>query len=211
MPKLGRMCSPYLREGHLIQISFALSYCHHVTVRTSHNALVYIKSHLQPSRQKLAHREQVGLQFRHVEHVGDSNRICFASRFNSNDNGPHSDGFGQATIAQTHIAWRDYLVGVECRLMRSHVLCGSRIHDPFANAPRMRFEFCCKCEFVLDLRIVGTFLLLVLCFVAKPCNMTRFAAIETRPHTLPQTWIAPFALTRHQCHFFALGLLLLAL
>src|SRR6202022_461571 len=146
-----------------------------------------------------------------MEHVRDANCSCFASRFHSKDNGPHSDGFGHATIAQTYIAWRNYLVGVECHLMRSHVLCGSRIHDPFANASRMRFEFCCKCEFVLDLRIVGTLLLLALCFVTKPCNVARFSRKKTRLHALPQTWISPFALTRHQCHIFALGLLLLAL
>lgn len=58
----------------------------------------------------------------------------FSYCFNSNNNGSHSDGFSHAIIIYVHIAWRNYLLGVWCNLVQSHVLCGSRIYDAFANA-----------------------------------------------------------------------------
>jgi hypothetical protein len=56
----------------------------------------------------------------------------------------------------------------------------------------------------------NTLLLSVLCFVANPRNMARFAAIEAHVHALPKLWIARFIFTQHQYHVacvFALWLL----
>ena len=83
-------------------------------------------------------KEQVGLQLGHVKHIGDANSSSCASHFHSNNNGPHSDGFGHAIITQLQVVWRNYLIGVQCCLMQSYVLRGSCIHDPFAKAPQVR-------------------------------------------------------------------------
>ena len=83
---------------------------------------------------------KVCLPFQHVH---------FVSRFNSDNNRPHSDGYGHTIISQAHVAWRNHLLSVNCCPTQSHVLCDSWVHDPFANAHRMRFVLCCKCKFVL--------------------------------------------------------------
>lgn len=75
---------------------------------------------------------------------------------------------------------------------RFKVFCGFQIHDSFANASRMRSVLHYKCEFVIILYIIGIILLLVLCYIAKLCNTTRFAAIETRPYTLSRRWMLRF-------------------
>ena len=85
----------------------------------------------------------------------------FAFRFNSNSNKPHSDGFGHAIITQANVAWRNYLVGVECRLMRSHMICGSRIH-PFANIPWMCSVLHYKCESSLSFTFLAFSILIYL-------------------------------------------------
>ena len=74
----------------------------------------------------------------------------------------------------------------------SKYFCGSQIHDPFANVPQMHSVVHCKCEFVIILHIFGIILLLVLCYIAKMCNTTRFAAIEIRPYTLSRRWMLHF-------------------
>ena len=80
---------------------------------------------------------------------------------------PHSDSFGNAIITKVHSAWRVYLVGVKCHIMQSYVFCDFRMHDPFANASRMRSVLCCKWKFILVLRIFGILPLLVIFFVAN--------------------------------------------
>jgi hypothetical protein len=88
----------HLYEGHLVRISFMSNYCNHIAIHTSHNASVYVKLYLQPFQQKLAYRNQVGMQLEHMKHVHDINSSRFASHFNSNDNGPYSDDFSNAII-----------------------------------------------------------------------------------------------------------------
>ena len=100
----------------------------------------------------------------------------------------HSDGFSH-TITQAHVVWRNYLVGVKCHPMQSHVFCGSRIHTPFPDVLWMGSVLYCHCEFVIILHIFSILFLLVICYVTKSCNVVPLATIETLPYTLPRRWI----------------------
>ena len=42
----------------------------------------------------------------------------YVSHFNSNNNGPHFDGFRHDIFTRIHVAWSNYLVGVKCRPMQ---------------------------------------------------------------------------------------------
>ena len=90
--------------------------------------------------------------------------------------------------------------------MQSHVLCGSQIHDSFANAPWMRSVLHLKKKITLLLCIFGIFPLFVLYFVAK------LYIVAWLPHWkhlhLLWMWIVCFALMQYYCHIFALVLLL---
>ena len=68
---------------------------------------------------------------------------------------------GRVIIIQTYIAWKNHLVCVEWRPMWSHVVCGSRIHDPFANVSQMCSILCCKCEFIPLLCVLAFFFIIL--------------------------------------------------
>ena len=169
----------YLHEGHLVQIPFMFNYCNHITVCTSHNAFIYVKLHLQPVRQKLAHWEQVGLQLQHMKHIRDVNSTPYASCFNSNDN--ESIPMALARLSSPKCMLREDIITkvsniVLCKIMY-FVASKSMIHlqtllewSPFCitNA-NLSSSFC----------IFGILPLFVLWFVSNSCNVTWFATIQT--------------------------------
>lgn len=83
-----------------------------------------------------------------------------------------------------HIAWRDYLISVECGTIRSHVLGGPQIHDPLAYTFEMSSNTDYRYEVIIVLHIFHIFVLCFFCFVAKTRNVTWFATIELWPYWL---------------------------
>jgi hypothetical protein len=129
-------------------------------------------------RQKLTHQEQVDLQFRHVKHICDVNYVPYASCFNPTPMNPIPMASAMLSLPKRTLLWITYLVGVECRPIQNHVLCGFQIHDPFMNAHRMHSILRCKCELSLILYILAFSLFLFFCFVAKLHNVAWVAAIK---------------------------------
>ena len=97
--------------------------------------------------------------------------VVFTFRFNFGNYGSYSDSFGHVIITQIHIVWRDYLLGVECHPMQSHVFCGFWIHDPFANIFWMHSILCYKYKYVNFNRIFDITFLLIFYFIAKLYNV----------------------------------------
>jgi hypothetical protein len=127
----------------------------------------------------------------------DKNLIDFSFQDCFHDNGSHSNSLDNVIIFQMHIVRSDYLIRVKCGPMRSHVLGGSQIYDPHAYVLTICFILYYKCAIVIVFCILCSFWLLVLCFVAKTCNVARFVTIEIRFCTLAQKWFVAFRLLRH--------------
>lgn len=97
------------------------------------------------------------MQFGYLKHIVDTNLIGFVFQDCVHDNGSNSDSLDNAISIQVHIAWKDYLIRVECGPIQSHVLGGSRTHDPLTHTLRMCFISHYKCIVVIILHILRCF------------------------------------------------------
>ena len=104
------------------------------------------------------------------------------SCFNSNNNGPHFDGFGHGIIIQTRCLQK---LPLRCQMPSYAKSYFWWLLNPWSN---------CKCSssafhIAMQMRICLCFAFFL---IAKLHNIVWFTAIETRPYALLRSWIVCF-------------------
>ena len=81
----------------------------------------------------------------------------------------------------------------------------SRIYDPLTYGVQMCCSLLgCKCIVIIFFDIICNLFILIICLVAKTCNVAGFATIIARFDILMPRWIAPFAFTEYYCGIITL-------
>ena len=171
-------------------MTYKLPSCSPIIIRASYNTFIYVEFYFQNIKQKFTHWEQIHLQLVYIEDF-------FIWMFFVKLLTITSTTMEPILIASALISSPEWILcGVihcMCQMLPYKKLCVSLLWNPWSTYTwsQICFTLSSKCIVIILFGVLSILSVVVICIIAKTCNMAYFATIVACFDIFAWGWICP--------------------